>query len=69
MSKLVEAYGPLIEHGTRPDGTTYELRGDDHPMLYVYRKGGAGYVEKATQLGGMPIEQLADMLAAELPKS
>jgi hypothetical protein len=36
---IVEAYGPLIESG-EIDGATYEVRGEDHPMVYVYRKAG-----------------------------
>ncbi len=59
-------HGPLIESGTI-DGAVYELHGDLNPILYVYRKVGGRYAEKATQLAGMPVEKLARQLLAELP--
>ena len=59
-------FGPLIEMGTIDDAI-YELRGEDRPVLYVYRKVGGHYFEKSTQLGGMTAEQLALLLLAELP--
>lgn len=62
---LVESYGPLIETGDI-EGGTYEVRGDDHPMVYVYVKIGKGYVEKATQQGGMSGAEVADLLASEI---
>lgn len=45
----------------------YEVRGTDHPMIYVYRRNGRGFVEKATQLGDLDARQLAGMLLHELP--
>lgn len=65
--ELVNSYGPLIESGTI-DGFTYEVRGDDLPMIYVYRKTGNMVIGNATQLGGTDPENLARMLIAELPK-
>lgn len=64
--KLVQEFGPLIESG-KIDGATYEVRGATHPMVYVYRQAGDGFVGRATQLGSTPLEALVRMLAAELP--
>ena len=66
MTGLLD-HGPLIATG-EIDDATYEVRGDDHPMVYVYRKVRGRYEMKQTQQGGSPIEVVAGMLAAELPK-
>lgn len=63
---LVETYGPLIETGEIEGGGTYEVRGDDHPMVHIYVKIGKRYVEKATQQGGMSGAEVAGMLASEI---
>ncbi|MDW9447443.1 hypothetical protein GOA58_07030 [Sinorhizobium meliloti] len=64
---IAESYGPLIESG-QIDGFTYEVRGTTHPMVYVYRDAGGGFVGKATQKGGINGETVARMLMSELPK-
>lgn len=66
--KIVNTYGPLIASGTI-DGFTYEVRGDDLPVVYVYRKVDGTVIGKATQLGGSTPEVIARMLIAELPKA
>lgn len=65
---LINEHGPLIGTGEFDDAT-YELRGETHPMVNIYRKVGRSYHDKATQLGGTPLDVLVLMLAAELPKA
>ncbi|QFR32585.1 hypothetical protein [Ancylobacter sp. TS-1] len=47
-------------------GAKYEVRGETHPRVYVYRKVGNDFVGKVTQLGAMPLEGLVRTLAAEV---
>lgn len=59
---LFDSFGPLIDSG-QFNGFTYEVRGTDLPILYVYDGSGTG---KATQLGDSPAEALARQIASEL---
>lgn len=58
--------GPLISHGSIGEDF-FEVRGDAHPVLYVYRKIDGNYVEKSSLLGDMERMDLAKQLLSELP--
>jgi hypothetical protein len=64
---LVENHGPRIEFD-EIDGVKYELRGESHPIVYVYRKVAGRWIGKTAQLGGMSVLSLVQMLAAELSR-
>lgn len=60
--------GPLIEKGVI-EGFTYEVRGHDSPIVYVFRDVDGKLYHKATQKGGMTAERVALMLISEMPKA
>ncbi|KQU54457.1 hypothetical protein ASG72_02115 [Bosea sp. Leaf344] len=66
---IVKDYGPLIETGAIEGGGNYEVRGDSHPMVYVYLRIGKGYVEKATHQGELSGAVVAAMLASEIRRA
>lgn len=65
---LAETYGPLTEMGEVEDAT-YEVRGADHPIVYVYVKVGERYVEKCTQQGDLSGYEVAELLAHEIKRA
>lgn len=67
-SSLVEMFGTLIDAGIIDSGQ-YEVRGEAHPIVYAYRKVGAHFVGRTSQLGGSDAATVANMLLAELPRT
>lgn len=64
---IASDYGQLIESGIvmqKGVVATFEVRGEDHPVVHVYLDDGSA--EKATQLGGLSSEHVAEMLLKEL---
>lgn len=65
--EIIEMFGPVIEVGQVGD-VTYEVRGDEHPMVYVYRKVGGTWKGKLAHLGNTPIRTLVKTVAAGIPR-
>ncbi|WP_193337180.1 hypothetical protein [Devosia beringensis] len=65
IDKRSASRGPLISEGMI-SGETFEVRGDTHPVLHVYRKVDGQYIEKSRHLDGMDAMSLAVQLFADL---